>query len=117
MAELSSRRLRHMGSGGLPALASVAAPQVDVRDDTLTRFAAYRLCRSLRQRRLLTDLSEQREGRIVRDILRQDFELTARRLVAAWTWNPSMVQVLKYALDLFPCPSLLEDILAALARK
>jgi hypothetical protein len=90
---------------------------MDVRDDTLTRFAAFRLCKSLRHRRLLTDLNEQHDGRTAGDLLVQDFELTARRLVGSWAENPSLVQVLRYAFDLFPSPELLHDVLDALNRK
>lgn len=57
------------------------------------------------------------EGGTAKDALRHDFEVTARRLVAAWSLNPSLVQVLRYALDLFPSPDLLKPIIGALRAK
>lgn len=99
-------------------LTSVARPKLEVRDDTLTRFSAYRLSRSLRMRRSMTNLAEELpEGGTARDALLHDFEVTARRLVAAWSVNPSLVQVLRYGLDLFPSPELLQPVLEALQRK
>ena len=99
-------------------LTAVARPMLEVRDDTLTRFSAYRLARSLRMRRSMTNLSEDLpDGGTARDALLHDFEVTARRLVAAWSVNPSLVQVLRYALDLFPSPDLLQPVLEALQSK
>lgn len=102
----------------IPLLASVARPKLEVRDDTLTRFSAYRLTRSLRMRRSMTNLTEELpEGGTAKEALLHDFEVTARRLVAAWSVNPSLVQVLRYALDLFPSPDLLKPVLEALKSK
>lgn len=102
----------------LPPLASVARPKLEVRDDTLTRFSAYRLTRALRMRRSMTNLSEAlADGGTAEDALRHDFEVTARRLVAAWSVNPSLVQVLRYAVDLFPSPQLLQPVTCALKEK
>lgn len=117
MAELSSRHSGHIDGKGVPRLAHMVKPPLDVRDDTLTRFAAYRLCKSLRHRRMLMDFEEMRDDRRAGDVLLQDYELTARRLIAAWSENPSLVQVLKYAFDLFPAPALLRDVLEALGKK
>ena len=117
MADAESAHARMPTQGQLPPLAIISRPPIDVRDDTLTRFAAYRLCKSLRHRRLLTDLTETEEGRSAAELLRQDFEMTARRLVGSWSENPSLVQVLRYALDLYPGPELLGDVLDALDRK
>lgn len=117
MAEAESADTRKRPVGDLPPLAVVSRPPMDVRDDTLTRFAAFRLCKSLRHRRLLADLDERHDGRTAGDLLLQDFELTARRLVGSWAENPSLVQVLRYAFDLFPSPELLQDVLDALNRK
>lgn len=117
MAEAESTYARRRPAGDLPSLAVVSRPPMDVRDDTLTRFAAFRLCKSLRHRRLLADLNEKHDGRTAGDLLLQDFEQTARRLVGSWAENPSLVQVLRYAFDLFPSPDLLQDVLDALDRK
>jgi hypothetical protein len=117
MAEAESADARARPAGELPPLAVVSRPPMEVRDDTLTRFAAFRLCKSLRHRRLLADLNESYEGKTAGYLLLQDFELTARRLVGSWAENPSLVQVLRYAFDLFPSPDLLQDVLDALDRK
>ena len=117
LAELGLKYDSATGHGPVPTLATVARPKLEVRDDTLTRFSAYRLTKSLRMRRSMTDLSEEVGGGTARDILRHDFEIAARRLVAAWAVNPSLVQVLRYALDLFPSPELLTAVTDALSTK
>lgn len=117
MAEVEGATSKVRKPRGVPALALVTKPPMDVRDDTLTRFAAFRICKSLKQRRLLTDLGETRENGTAGEQLQQDYELAARRLVGAWSENPSLVQVLRYAFDLFPSASLLRDVLDALTRK
>ncbi len=98
-------------------LASVAKLKLEVRDDTLTRFSAYRLVRSLRMRRSMTDLAESDDGEVAKDGLAHDFQAVARRLVSAWAVNPSLVQVLRYALDLYPSTDLLESVEQALMSK
>lgn len=119
LAELGAATTSLAGdSASSPLLASVARPKLEVRDDTLTRFSAYRLTRSLRMRRSMTNLTEElAEGGTAKDALLHDFEVTARRLVAAWSVNPSLVQVLRYAMDLFPSPKLLEPVIEALKGK
>ena len=117
MAEMGGATNKTRKSGDVPALAFITKPPMDVRDDTLTRFAAFRLCKSLKQRRLLTDLGEKRENGSAGEQLQQDYELAARRLVGAWSENPSLVQVLRYAFDLYPSVSLLRNVLDALTRK
>lgn len=101
----------------VPLLAAVARQKLEVRDDTLTRFSAYRLTKSLRMRRSMTDLAEVDDNGTAKELLLHDFEATARRLVAAWAVNPSLVQVLRYALDLFPDPKLLDVVTKALVGK
>lgn len=95
-------------------LASVARPKPEVRDDTLTRFSAYRLTKSLRLRRSMTDLGR---DAVLKVGFAHEFEVTGRRLVAAWARNPSLVQVLRYGLDLYPSPDLLKPILDALRQQ
>lgn len=101
-------------------LASVATLKLEVRDDTLTRFSAYRLVRSLRMRRSMTDLSESASssnGNDAKESLAHDYQAVARRLVSAWAVNPSLVQVLRYALDLYPSAELLDSVMEALFSK
>lgn len=102
---------------GTLRLATVASLKHEVRDDTLTRFSAYRLVRSLRQRRGMTDLTELNNGESASESLRHDFQSVSRRLVSAWAMNPSLVQVLRYALDLWPSTELLEPVEQALMSK
>lgn len=98
-------------------LATVATLKREVRDDTLTRFSAYRLMRSLRQRRSMTDLTEEKDGESATDALLHDYQAAARRLTSAWAMNPSLVQVLRYALDIWPSTELLTPIEEALLSK
>lgn len=105
------------GSNSELSLAAVARPKLEVRDDTLTRFSAYRLTKSLRLRRSMTDLTEQGDEGLAKETLKHEFEVAARRLVAAWARNPSLVQVLRYGLDIFPSEDLLSSVLDALERQ
>ena len=98
-------------------LASVSRPKLEVRDDTLTRFAAYRLVKTLRLRKSMMDLPQDCEPATAEKAIDHEFEVTARRLVAAWSRNPSLVVVLKHALGLFPSVELLEPVLEALKSK
>ncbi|WP_141738967.1 MULTISPECIES: RNA-directed DNA polymerase [Stenotrophomonas] len=104
-------------SRGNLRLATVSALKQEVRDDTLTRFSAYRLVRSLRERRRITDLTESVDGESAIEALRHDYQAAARRLVSAWALNPSLVQVLRYALDLWPSVELLGPVEEALLSK
>ena len=103
------------------ALSKIAVPQLDVRDDTIKRFAANRLLRVLRQRRSMAspdvgdtenaiDVSEQQA-------LDHEMETTGRKLVACWARNPSLVTVLRCGLDMFPSPELLTPVLEALKER
>jgi hypothetical protein len=65
----------------------------------------------------LTELGESQEDGTAGERLQQDYELAARRLVGAWAENPALVQVLRYAFDLYPSAALLQDVLEALNRK
>lgn len=116
LAELGLQEEGSETKGNL-RLATVATLKREVRDDTLTRFSAYRLMLSLRQRRLMTDLTELKDGERAQDALVHDYQAAARRLTSAWAMNPSLVQVLRYALDLWPSVDLLEPVAEALLSK
>jgi Reverse transcriptase (RNA-dependent DNA polymerase) len=107
----------HEHASSFPELAAMAKPKIDVRDDTLTRFSAYRLRKALRLRRSMTDPSEPVGETTAGDMLVHDFEMTARRLISAWVSNPSLVQVLRYGLDVFPSESLLRPVTKGLLSK
>lgn len=95
-------------------LAAIARPKNEVKDDTLTRFSAYRLSKVLREKRIFSDLSSEVDGVSARKALEYEFEALSRRLIGIWLFNPSQVQVLKYALNTFPSAELIEPILTEL---
>lgn len=106
------------------ALAAVAVPNTDVRDDTVKRFVATRLTQVLRHRLAMTD----REGSVKNDgalsdkvsagqLISHEFESAARKLIKCWARNPALALLLRCGLDLFPHPRLLFPILEALDVK
>ncbi len=96
-------------------LACVDQPQMDVREDTVMRFAANRITKALKNKRLLFDP----------DIAESDtfseldhmHEAIARRFVAVWARNPALVALLKQGFYLFPSPVLLRPVCEALLHK
>lgn len=106
------------------ALAHIAAPNTDVRDDTVKRFVATRITKAMRMRLAMTDvngpvedeLTYSDDGRAGRNIS-HEFEATARKLIKCWSENPSLVLLLRCGLDLFPHPKLLEPVIEALSTK
>ncbi|WP_342564220.1 reverse transcriptase domain-containing protein [Paenibacillus sp. FSL R7-0345] len=105
-------------------LSRVTATHVDVRDDTLKRFAATRVVHSLRMKRTMTDLeelianSDDGYGNVkAGQLLDHEFESIARKLIASWAENPSLTLLLRCAFDLYPDASLLEVVIEALETK
>ena len=105
-------------------LAAISAPRVDVRDDTIKRFAANRLSKVMRLRRSMAESRspgppKELAGPEVSGLalLDHEMETMARKLVACWARNPALVSVLRRGLDLFPSPSLLLPVLDALRLK
>lgn len=109
--------------GNSLALSRISLPKVDVRDDTIRRFAANRLRQVLRLRRSMadpelpdrdtvasTEVSELRA-------LDHEMEAVARKLVACWSRNPALVSVLRCGIDIFPSVELLRPVLEALSSK
>ncbi|MBK5931960.1 hypothetical protein [Halochromatium salexigens] len=116
------------GAGKPPAnplhLSRIALPKLDVRDDTLKRFAAYRLLKSFRLRQsMATDGPDLNADEVPlqdgasRQVLEHEMEATARKLIASWSRNPALVPVLRCGLELFPSPLLVTPVLDALAVK
>ncbi|MEO5378987.1 MAG: reverse transcriptase domain-containing protein [Magnetococcus sp. DMHC-6] len=96
-------------------LAKITHQKSDVRDDTLKRFAALRLKNTLRRRRSMTDLNVKLEtGISAGDAIDHELEMYARKLVRAWSHDPSLTLVLRLAMDLFPSPDLLRPVLDSL---
>lgn len=106
------------------ALATVAVPNTDVRDDTVKRFVATRIAQLMRHRLAMTDLespvgSSETVGDQVTQgvVLSHEFESTARKLIKCWAENPALVLLLRCGLDLFPHPRLLGPVAEALNIK
>lgn len=106
------------------ALATVAIPNTDVRDDTVKRFVATRIAQLMRQRLAMTDLespagaAETLSDRVTQGmVLSHEFESTARKLIKCWAENPALALLLRCGLDLFPHPRLLDPVTEALSIK
>lgn len=106
------------------ALATVAVPSADVRDDTVKRFVATRIVQLMRHRLAMTDSekpagsTETISGRVTEGVvLAHEFESTARKLIKSWADNPALVLLLRCGLDLFPHPRLLSPVSEALSIK
>lgn len=106
------------------ALATIAVPTTDVRDDTVKRFVATRLSQLLRQRLAMTNSDAKvashdplREQVTEGILLAHEFESTARKLIKGWSENPALVLLLRCGLDLFPHPRLLAPVAQALCVK
>ena len=97
------------------ALAKIDQPQMDVREDTLLRFAANRLTVALSQKRSFTSDTND-EGESIGE-LDHMYETFARRFIAVWSRNPSLVAILKKGLQLFPHQLLLQPVIDSLKAK
>lgn len=96
-------------------LAKVDQPQMDVREDTLLRFAANRITTALSKKRLFA-ANESTDSENVSE-LDHVYESFARRFVAVWTRNPSLVAILKKGIQLYPHQHLLQPIFDSLSKK
>ena len=91
-------------------LATVHQLGLDVREDTVLRFAANRWAKVLKAKRRLATRSE-------RESLDTTQEAVARRFVASWARNPALTLLLKKGLQLFPSPLLLSTVWDPLVEK
>ena len=91
-------------------LATVHEVTLDVREDTVLRFAANRWAKVLKAKRRLATRSE-------RETLDTTQEAVARRFVASWARNPALTLLLKKGLQLFPSPGLLSTVWDPLVEK
>ncbi|MHA3013510.1 RNA-directed DNA polymerase [Cupriavidus necator] len=107
LAELS--REAETSAPSSSPLSLIERPKLQVKDDTLTRFAAFRLVKSLRLK--MSFLGEEAAG------VAHECEAVARRLAAAWVTNPALVQVLRYAFGIYPAADILLPVLEALRDK
>ena len=91
-------------------LATVHKVDLDVREDTVLRFAANRWAKVFQARRRLLD----RDALLALDTTQ---EAVARRFIASWARNPSLTLLLKKGLQLFPSPMLLTSVWEPLVDK
>lgn len=91
-------------------LANIHQPKLEVREDTLLRFAANRWTKLFKFRRKLTNQKEISS-------LDAAQESVARRFVASWSRNPALTLLLKKGIQLFPDKELVETVWASLLNK
>ena len=91
-------------------LANVHQLKLEVREDTLLRFAANRWAKLFQSRRKLTSQN---------DLTALDAaqESVARRFVASWSRNPALTLLLKKGLQLFPEKDLVKTVWESLLQK
>ncbi|WP_318403992.1 RNA-directed DNA polymerase [Photobacterium leiognathi] len=98
-------------------LAQINKSELDVRDDTIKRFAANKISKLLKGIRNFSAHEVDTNG----DAIAGDWdylqERLARRLIAAWSHDPSLVLLLKKGLELYPCSRILEPVLDQLNKK
>lgn len=92
-------------------LASVERNIFDVRNDTLRRFSANKISRMLSTIRHFTAREVDENNTPIAGDWDYLQERMARRLIAVWSRDPSLVLLLKKGLELFPSPKLLEPVL------
>ena len=108
------------------------SPRSDIRDETIARFAAWRYRRTYRSMRPLLDDAEESEEKTgsAADLQQRadyrairtkrewdnDARVFAFQLVKRWLDDPSNVRLLRIAMDLWPEPTLLSEILRRLRK-
>lgn len=92
-------------------LADIERSTFDIREDTLRRFAANKLASALKLKRHFTSREVNEQGNPIAGEWDYLQERVARRLIAVWSKDPSLVLLLKKGLELFPSPRVLEPIL------
>ena len=86
----------------------------DIRSDTLKRFAANRLETIVRNKRRIIDRTELEQSGVNRHEYDDGSELLAKKLIKAWTKDPSLAIVLRKAMEIYPDAALFEPILEAI---
>lgn len=92
-------------------LANIEMPSNDVRDDTLLRFSANKIHTLLRLKRSLFAQDVDEEGNLKPGSWDYLQERMARKFIACWTKDPSLVLLLKKGLELFPDKRILKPVL------
>jgi len=85
----------------------------DVRDDTISRFAAHRLKKTLRLARILSydDVEKYISKEITKAEVDAKMDIIARKLIAKFIEDPSNIRLLSIAFDICPNQQLCEKIL------
>ena len=101
-----------------PILLEVFTTDLDVRPDTVERFAANRWRRVYRNLRVMTDdgpadLTVPSGSRVLLDVRATAF---AKTLIRRWIADPSNVRLLRIALDVYPTRRMLGLVLSMLSR-
>lgn len=95
-------------------LAIIETPSNDVRDDTLMRFSANKIHTLLKQKRSFSEQEVDEEGRPKSNSCDYLQERMARKFIACWSKDPSLVLLLKKGLELFPDKRILKPVLEQL---
>lgn len=110
--------------GNALELSRISLPHMDIRDDTIKRFSAARLVKTLRMKKNMTVHSEkiavnevEMKSVTAGQMLDHEFETVARKLIFSWAENPSLSLLLKYGFELYPDVKLLHPVLEALELK
>lgn len=87
----------------------------DIRLDTLKRFAANRLESVIKSKRKLTFFDAHNPD--AEKLSDNECELLSKKLVKAWTQDPSLGLVLRKAIEIFPSPIIIEPVIEAIYRR
>ena len=95
-------------------LANIESTRFDVREDTLKRFSANKLVKVLKEMRHFSTQVPDENGVLKPGDWDYIQERIARRFIACWSHDPSLVLLLKKGLELFPSTKLLDPVLQQL---
>lgn len=92
---------------------------LEVRDDTIKRFAALRIYNGLRLKESLVDIDKYDSGNDQNYIksVNNEVEIYAKKFISYWVYNPSLFLLLKFGLDLYPNASIARNIVEVLNSK
>jgi hypothetical protein len=95
-------------------LAQIDSLNHDVREDTLLRFTANKIHTLLRQKRSLVAQEVEEDGKLKPGAWDYLQERMARKFIACWSKDPSLVLMLKKGLELFPDKRISKPVLQQL---
>ncbi len=93
-------------------LSLIEAPNHDVREDTLIRFAANKIHNLLNQKRNFYTQELDENGNFESGSWDYLQERMARKFIGCWTKDPSLVLLLKKGIELFPDTYILKSIIS-----